>query len=69
MNKQFIYLTLFYFLSQNVIAQNTWLKNFGSTQFDNTDKVSTDDLNNVYISGRMRTLFKSSVLTLSVLSN
>lgn len=55
MNKLFIYLTFFYFFSQNVIAQNSWLKNFGSTQFDNTDKVSTDNLNNVYISGRMRT--------------
>jgi hypothetical protein len=38
-----------------VSAQNTWLKDFGSTQLDNTDKVSTDDSNNVYISGRMRT--------------
>lgn len=55
MNKLFIYLLFFCFFSYHVSAQNTWLKNFGSTQFDNTDKVSTDDLNNVYISGRMRT--------------
>ncbi|MCF8429264.1 MAG: T9SS type A sorting domain-containing protein [Bacteroidia bacterium] len=55
MNKQFIYLLFFYFFTQNSKAQNSWIKNFGSTQFDYTDKVSTDDLNNVYISGRMRT--------------
>lgn len=55
MNKLFFYLLFFCLFSCYVSAQNTWLKNFGSTQFDNTDKVSTDNLNNVYISGRMRT--------------
>lgn len=55
MNKHFFYLLFFCLFSCHVSAQNTWLKNFGSTQFDNTDKVSTDNLNNVYISGRMRT--------------
>jgi len=52
MNKLFFYLTFFYFFSQNVIAQNTWLKNFGSLKSDNFDIVKTDDSNNVYIAGR-----------------
>ncbi len=52
MNKLFIYLTFFYFYSQNVIAQNSWLKNFGSLKSDNFDIVKTDDSNNVYIAGR-----------------
>ncbi|MFZ4796900.1 MAG: T9SS type A sorting domain-containing protein [Bacteroidia bacterium] len=55
MKKQIIFSFIFIILAQFVFGQNTWLKNFGSTQFDNADKVSTDDLNNVYISGRMRT--------------
>jgi len=55
MKKQIILSSLFVIFAQFVFGQNTWLKNFGSTQFDNADKVSTDDLNNVYISGRMRT--------------
>lgn len=34
-------------------AQNTWLKNFGSTKFENMDAVATDDSGNVYVAGRM----------------
>ena len=52
MNKQFIYLLFFYFFSQNVIAQNSWIKNFGSLKSDNLDMVKTDDSNNVYVAGR-----------------
>ena len=34
-------------------AQNTWLKNFGSTKFEYMDAVATDDSGNVYVAGRM----------------
>ena len=46
---------LFILLSIQSFSQNNWLKNFGSTQLDYGDKVITDQLNNVYIAGRMRT--------------
>jgi len=48
-------LFLFVIISFQLTAQNNWLKNFGSTQIDYADKVITDSLNNVFISGRMRT--------------
>ncbi len=46
---------LFILLSIQSFSQNNWLKNFGSTQLDYGDKLITDQLNNVYIAGRMRT--------------
>lgn len=48
------FLLLFTLLSIQSFSQNNWLKNFGSTQIDYGDKVITDQLNNVYIAGRMR---------------
>ncbi len=48
-------LFLFVIINFGTTAQNNWLKNFGSTQIDYADKVITDSLNNVFISGRMRT--------------
>lgn len=47
-------LFLFVIISFQLSGQNNWLKNFGSTQIDYGDKVITDQLNNVYIAGRMR---------------
>jgi len=53
MKKQNILFLILVFISTHTFAQNTWLKNFGSTQFDYFDAISTDDSGNVYVAGRM----------------
>jgi hypothetical protein len=53
MKKQNILLLLLVFISTHTFAQNTWLKNFGSTQIDYFDAITTDDSGNVYVAGRM----------------
>ena len=38
----------------NAQAQNTWVKNFGSAQFDYLDKLAADHDGNIYVAGRIR---------------
>ncbi|MCU0421259.1 MAG: T9SS type A sorting domain-containing protein [Bacteroidia bacterium] len=55
MNHKLIVFILTFFGFVSVIdAQNTWLRNFGSSQFDLLDKVGADDDGNVYVAGRIR---------------
>lgn len=52
--KKHLHICLFLIvISSYTQAQNTWLKNFGSTKFENMDAVATDDSGNVYVAGRM----------------
>lgn len=53
MNKHILFLVALLFFSFQNFAQNTWLKNFGSTKFEYFDAITTDDSGNVYVAGRM----------------
>ncbi|MES2656510.1 MAG: T9SS type A sorting domain-containing protein [Bacteroidota bacterium] len=54
MKKTISLIVLLLISSYTIQAQNTWLKTFGSLEFDHLDRVTTDDSNNVYVAGRMR---------------
>ena len=53
MSKQLLLLVICFVVSISCFAQNTWIKNFGSTQFEYFDAITTDDSGNVYVAGRM----------------
>ncbi len=53
MKNKNILLVALILISTQVFAQNTWLKYFGSTQFEHFDAITADDSGNVYVAGRM----------------
>ncbi len=53
MKNQYILLVTLMLISTQVFTQNTWLRHFGSSQFEYFDAITTDDSGNVYVAGRM----------------